>query len=87
MLSDSGNRPLTPVECDLERDFSMCQPYQMADSGNFYKLGSLLYQLDIPYHRRPGNILRGGSRTGDFPAVTARLTRVASQPAHADVNA
>ena len=44
----------------------MYQLYEMADSGNCYKVRLLLHQLDIPYQRQPTNILEGASRTESF---------------------
>ena len=44
----------------------MYQLYEMADSGNCYKVRLLLHQLDIPYRRRPTDILQGASRTPEF---------------------
>jgi len=47
----------------------MYQLYEMADSGNCYKVRLLLHQLDIPYQRKPTDILQGASRTEDFLAL------------------
>ena len=44
----------------------MYQLYEMADSGNCYKVRLLLHQLNIPYQRHPTNILQGASRTPEF---------------------
>ncbi len=44
----------------------MYQLYEMADSGNCYKVRLLLGQLDIAYQRLPTNILQGASRTDAF---------------------
>ncbi len=42
------------------------QLYEMADSGNCYKVRLILNQLNIAYERRPINILNGESRTPEF---------------------
>jgi glutathione S-transferase len=44
----------------------MYELYEMADSGNCYKVRLLLHQLDIPYRRHPTDILQGASRTAGF---------------------
>jgi glutathione S-transferase len=36
--------------------------YEMADSGNCYKIRLLMHQLHIPYERVPTDILEGQSR-------------------------
>jgi glutathione S-transferase len=46
----------------------MYQLYEMADSGNCYKVRLLLHQLAIEYQRIPTNILEGESRTAEFLA-------------------
>lgn len=43
--------------------------YEMADSGNCYKVRLLLNQLGIDYQRLPTNILNGESRTPEFLAL------------------
>jgi len=40
--------------------------YEMADSGNCYKVRLLLHQLGVDYQRIPTDILKGESRTDDF---------------------
>jgi glutathione S-transferase len=44
----------------------MYRLYEMADSGNCYKIRLLLNQLGIAYQRIPTDILKGESRTEDF---------------------
>jgi glutathione S-transferase len=44
----------------------MYRLFEMADSGNCYKIRLLLHQLDIEYDRVPTNILKGESRSADF---------------------
>ena len=44
----------------------MHELYEMADSGNCYKVRLLLHQLNVPYRRHPTDILRGASRTPQF---------------------
>ncbi len=44
----------------------MFKLYEMADSGNCYKVRLLLHQLDVAYERIPTDILRGESRTAAF---------------------
>jgi glutathione S-transferase len=43
--------------------------YEMADSGNCYKVRLLMNQLDIEYQRVATDILHGESRTGKFLAL------------------
>ena len=43
--------------------------YEMADSGNCYKVRLILNQLHIVYERIPVNILKGESRTDSFLAM------------------
>ena len=47
----------------------MYKLYEMADSGNCYKVRLLLHQLDIDYQRIPTDILKGESRTEEFLAL------------------
>lgn len=42
------------------------QLYEMADSGNCYKVRLILNQLRITYERKPTNILNGESRTPEY---------------------
>jgi glutathione S-transferase len=44
----------------------MYELYEMADSGNCYKVRLVLHQLDLPWRRRPTDILAGESRTPEF---------------------
>ncbi|NJK39661.1 MAG: glutathione S-transferase family protein [Oscillatoriales cyanobacterium RM1_1_9] len=46
----------------------MLKLYEMADSGNCYKIRLLLTQLQIPFERIPIDITQGQSRTVDFLA-------------------
>ncbi|MEZ5559615.1 MAG: glutathione S-transferase family protein [Pseudomonadales bacterium] len=47
----------------------MFRLFEMADSGNCYKVRLLLNQLDIAYERVPTDILQGESRTDAFLAL------------------